>query len=74
MNLAGGLETLLYKQQQQILKLRICNHCSNLWIQHINIYLLSPQALMITSALLFQLLQQECLLRSDVNCDAGTAA
>lgn len=41
-------------------KLCICNHwrnCSNLWIRHINIYLLSPRALMITSALLFQLLQ-----------------
>lgn len=29
---------------------------------------------MITSALLFQLLQRVCLLRSDVHCDTGTAA
>lgn len=43
-------------------------------MQHINIYLLSPPALMITSVLLFQLLQRECLLRRAVNCDTRSAA
>lgn len=41
----------------------------NLVFQRINIYLLGPQALLITSTLLLQLLPAQVSIKSDVNYD-----